>query len=59
MSDATPMPCLDPPCMAPLACNQAGSCRHRRIDSLGSWALAISEAKARGIRDPFRKEDRG
>ena len=58
MSTPDPMPCLDGPCLSELACQFSGSCHHRRIDAARSYEVAIREAKAKGIRDPFKdKED--
>jgi hypothetical protein len=56
MSVPDPMPCLsDEPCPAPIACQFAGSCRHRRIDSARSYDEALAECKRRGI-NPFEEK---
>lgn len=57
-ADATPMPCLDPPCLVALICNQAGSCRHRQIDSAKSYEVAIA-AKREAMLAQRKEADHG
>jgi hypothetical protein len=57
MSAPDPMPCDDPPCIAPLACQFAGSCRHRRMDSARSYDEALRACREQGrIPKSWREE---
>ena len=61
MSAPDPMPCDDAPCIAPLACQFAGQCRHRRIDGARSYEEAIRSLRETGRPPPksWTEEGRG
>ena len=59
MSAPEPMPCDDPPCLAPLACQFAGLCRHRRLDSALSYDEALRVCRERRrVPESWRREAR-
>jgi hypothetical protein len=55
MSAPDPMPCLDGPCFAPLACQFAGSCRHRQIDAARSYEVALNALREKRIPFPEKR----
>ena len=57
MSVPVTMPCLDAPCLMPVACQFAGSCRHRRIDAARSYDVGVTESRRLGIADPFKDKE--
>lgn len=59
MSAPDPMPCDDAPCIAPLACQFAGQCRHRAVDGAKSYEAALAERRRRGTVPKSWTEERG
>lgn len=59
MSAPIEMPCDDPPCIASLACQFAGQCRHRRIDGARSYEEALKAAREQNRIPKSWTEERG